>query len=437
MPWCVQTVTWGASVLTMAPYRCIDESVPMFTAQALLDESVPQSPPRRHGADLSTTRRIARGLRLSIRGDCEPSPEQWQALGMALWRGDPLADEVVAWMHSEGMGSARPKLERAIEQGLAAVPDAPPALRRFIEAVERTPAWVDPALLAAGARFIHSTGRYGMLVLRDAGLMAGYQAGAINQTLVMTGSLQRGAQRRVAETTSWWIDCTSEGGLARHAPGFKTTLRVRVMHALVRQNVRQRPQWDAPTLGLPINQVDMQATYLGFSVVHLLALKVTGVVVPEADARAMMHLWRYIGWLMGVDEGLLYDDEMAGRIGLYHNVISQAPPDASSVALGRALMDEPLQRHYPWGGAWVGRFNKARHLSVARLFVGRQGMRHLGLPPTLPWYPVLTFGPRLLWTALHRLVPGGYELLVRGGRRRQVAYLPIMFGNHRPGVAGH
>src|SRR5690606_34616941 len=147
-------------------------------------------------------------------------------------------------------------------------------------------------------------------------------------------------------------------------------------------------------LGLPVNQVDMQATYLGFSVVHLLALKGTGVVVTPGDAHAMMHLWRYIGWVMGVEDELLYETEREGRIGLYHNLLSQAPPEESSVALGRALVDERLSRHYPRSSAWWrGHFNKARHLSVVRWFVGLEGMRNLGLPPALPWYPVLTFAP--------------------------------------------
>jgi hypothetical protein len=395
------------------------------------------TPPLRHGADLTASRRMARNVRLMIKGDPEPTPQEWDRLGAALWRGDPLADDVATWLRQEGMATARATLERAIEQGLDAVPEAPEVLRRFIQAVERTPDWVDQAQLAQGARFIQSTGQYGMLVLRDAGLMAGYQASAINQTLVMTGSLQRGAQRRVAETTSWWLDCIADGGLHRHGSGFKTTLRVRAMHALVRQNLLRRPDWNSAEYGLPINQVDMQATYLGFSVVHLMALRVTGVVVSRSDAQAMVHFWRYLGWLMGVEEDLLSCTEMQGRISLYQNVISQAPPDDSSAALGRALMDEPLKRHYPWGGAWRGRFNRARHLSVVRLFVGSEGMKHLGLPPTLPWYPMLTTLPRLAWTGLHRLVPGGQARLVRRGRDSQLRYLPIVFGAQPPGVAQH
>jgi ER-bound oxygenase mpaB/B'/Rubber oxygenase, catalytic domain len=396
-----------------------------------------QDPPQRHGADLTTTRRIASRLRLMIRGNPEPTSDEWAKLGAALWRGDPLADDVAHWLAQVGMGVGRPMLERAIEHGLDAVPNAPEALCRFIQAAQQTPDWVDAAQLARGARFIQSTGQHGMLVLRDAGLMAGYQASAINKTLVMTGSLQSGAQRRLAQTSSWWMDCTADGGLDRHSAGFKTTLRVRAMHALVRQNLLSRPDWDSAAHGLPINQVDMQATYLGFSAVHLIALRITGVVVSRADGAAMMHLWRYIGWLMGVEEGLLSETEMQGRISLYQNVISQAPPDDSSAALGRALMDEPLNRHYPWGGALRGRFNRARHLSMLRLFVGLEGMRHLGLPPALPWHPVLTTLPRLLWTGLHRLLPGGQARLVREGRARQLRYMPIVFGKHPPVVAQH
>ena len=395
----------------------------------------PLLPPTRHGADRATGRRMARGVRLLIRSNPEPTPAQWDALGAALWRGDPQADAVVAWLHQVGMSVGRPLLEQAIERGLEGMPNAPEPLAAFIRHVESRPAWVDAAKMRDGARFIHKTGRFGMLVLRDAGLMAGYQAGAINQALVMTGALQRGAQRRVAETTSWWVDATAEGGMDRFSPGFKTTLRVRVLHAIVRRSLSSRPAWDHGTLGLPINQVDMQATYLGFSAVHLMALRVSGVVVSRRDAEGMMHLWRYIGWVMGVDDALLTEDEHESRVLIYQNIVSQAPPDESSQALGRSLMDEPLARHYRWLPGLQGRFNRARHLSVARLFVGAEGMRALGLPPTTAWYPVLTLLPRLTWHGVMRLLPGGQDLLVRMGRRRQVSYLPVLFGGHQPGVA--
>ena len=362
-------------------------------------------PPGRHGADVARSRALAARLRLTIAGNPEPTDREWQALGLAHWRGDPLADAVIDWMHAEGMAAAWPKLERALAGGQAAVSPRDAALLAYLVAAGDTPPWLDPARLQRGARVLQRTGLHGMMVLRDAGLMAGYQASAINQTLVQTGALHNGAHKRVAETASWWLACTADGGMLPGAPGFQQTLRVRLMHAMVRARLQASPQWDADWLGVPINQVDMQATYLAFSAVQLLGLRMTGMLISTKDADAVMHLWRYIGWLMGVEDGLMCDDEATGRVLLYRNVLGQAPPDHTSVQLARALMDEPLSRPYAWGKAWRGRIDRERHLSLVSWFVGAQGMRNLGLPQRAPWYPLLLLAPTALGSVALRALP--------------------------------
>lgn len=151
---------------------------------------------------------MARRLKWLTPGDPEPTPAQWAAMGQGLRDGDPLADALVAWMESVGMRQGWARLEAALAQGPETwrghptSAEAPPALRAYLEQVWSTPSWLEPERLARGAAVLQSTGLHGMMVLRDAGLMAGYQASAINQALLMTGSLHRGAQRRVAETTA-------------------------------------------------------------------------------------------------------------------------------------------------------------------------------------------------------------------------------------------
>lgn len=395
--------------------------------------------PSRHGADIATGRRMAGGLRLLIRRDPTPTPAEWRAIGEALLQGDPTADAAVEWMIDNGMGRSRALFERAAREGLAALPEpVPEPLRQFFTQVEATPAWVDRDRLANGARLCGISGLTGMRVLRDFGLMAGYQASAINRTLVLTGALSKGAQKRVAETTKWWLDCTRPGGIAPGAPGYVSTLQVRIIHALVRRQVQRKPEWDSARHGLPVNQSDMHATYLAFSAIFLMGQRLLGVPVTAREAADVMHLWRYIGWLMGVDERWLHDDEQSARVALFQNLLAQAPPDESSVILGRALMDEPLTRHYRWLPGIQGRFNRARHLSIASAFLGRAGMRALGLPAnTLPWYPVLTAGPRLIWHLAHRAVPGGRDRLARRGLAAQQNYLPVLFGDQAPGLIDH
>jgi len=210
---------------------------------------------------------------------------------------------------------------------------------------------------------------------------------------------------------------------------------VRVIHALLRKRVHQMPEWDEAALGLPINQGDMRATYLGFSVIFLFGQRVMGVKITPKEAHAVMHLWRYIGWLMGVEEGLLCESEMEGRVALFQNLLAQAPADESSQALGRALMDEPLLRHYTFLPRLAGRFEKAKHLSICKLFLGREGMRDLGLPThALPWYPVLTVPCQAAYHRLWRLLPGGRQRLIRQGHQAQLDYLNVLFGQSQPDI---
>lgn len=389
--------------------------------------------PGRHGADLLRARQVAAPVRRFIAGECEPGPAQWQAIGESLMQGDAPMDALLDWMSEAGLAQTMPLYNQVLEQGIDAIRDAPEPLRRFFAQVEATPDWLDAELLVEGARVCCLSGLTGMRVLRDLGLLAGYQASAINRTLVLTGALEKGAQRRIAETSKWWIDCTRPGGMARGAAGYRGTLHVRLVHALVRRRVSGMAEWDASYFGLPVNQGDMHATYLAFSVIFLIGQRLLGVPLSKDERRAVLHLWRYIAWLMGVDERWLHAEENAATRALYHNLLSQAPADASSRQLGAALIDEPLQRHYPNLALLRGRLNRAIHLSIARTFIDAEGRRALGLPDgILPWYPLLTAPPRYLLQRLLRCLPGGRQWLIERGARQQQAYLMTLFGDSHP-----
>ncbi len=391
--------------------------------------------PERHGIHIHTARKIASPILLTIKDKAaaEPNSVEWRELGKQLLCGDPLADDVAAWLAtSEGRWSV---IEHALKGSAEDASSLPPELQAFVHYANQLPDWLDEEALSRGCAVVARSGKTGMRILRDFGLMAGYQASAINQTLLKTGALEKGAQRRVAETTKWWMDCTEPGSVLPGGQGFSTTLRVRLIHAMVRRQLSVRKDWDHDYLGLPVNQLDMQVTYLAFSVMFLLGQRVLGVPVSKEEGADVMHLWRYIGWLMGLDESLLVDNEQEGCVALYRNLLSQAQADEGSKQLAQALMDEPLERHYP-NAQWLrSRWDKEVHLSILRLFVGSQGMRRLGLPACRwPWYPFL-FAPfnALVHTVL-RLLPGGRVLLTRRGRRAQKRMLRILFGEYRQDI---
>lgn len=67
-----------------------------------------------------------------------------------------------------------------------------------------------------------------------------------------------------------------------------------------------RPNWNSKDYGLPINQEDMVITLLSFSWVVLDTIEKNTVSgsLTRKDEDAYLHLWRYIGYLIGVSEDL-------------------------------------------------------------------------------------------------------------------------------------
>lgn len=371
--------------------------------------------------------------------DPTPTRAEYDALVDALWDGDPLMDAALERFASGGRG--RRAFELALERGVAAVPDAPTELRALFEVVDRAPRWLDWDRIDDGVRFMHRAGLSAGLVLRDFALMGGYLLTGFNHTLVLTGALEKGAGRRVAETSKWWIDCTEPEGLRRFGPGFKSCLRVRLVHSMVRRSILARPDWERARWGVPVNQTDMLATYLAFGPVMLVGLRALGVPVLPRDARGVMHVWRYAAWLMGVEERWLVDDERAGLVRLYQTLLTQGRPDWTTRALGRALAEEPLQRDSPWRGRLPAlhelslRLGYHTHLSVTRMFLSRRQMRALGLPDrVVPWYPLLTAGPRAARHVRALATPWGRRRLEREGRRAQLEQLRAMFGEREHAV---
>ncbi|MDI6103160.1 oxygenase MpaB family protein [Actinoplanes sp. NEAU-A12] len=367
--------------------------------------------PSRFAADRTWSERAARPLRLVAGPGADPTPAESAALAAGLLRRDELAAELVR--------AVRPgELHRALVAGPAA--DAPEPVRAFFDAVSRRPSWVDDGLLARGAEACRAFGMDAGLVLAYGSLLGGYRTSAALEPLVRTGRLAGGETlRRIQETSLWWRAVTAPGGLAPDGEGFRLTLHVRVMHAVVNARLEADPTWDRALRGLPVNQYDQASTLGVFSTSFLLHLRLLGVRVSRADAAAVMHLWSYVGWLMGVDEQWLPHTERRGRRLLYHFLAHDPPPDRNSVALARALI-------HMTDDVTDGRrrlYERERALSVSCWLLGPAAMRDLGLPYRPPWYGLARVAANLLVShGLGRLPGGRARLLARSERQAEAQF---------------
>ncbi len=262
-------------------------------------------------------------------------------LGAYLWALDPPADAAVREL---GPGPATDALiGRALDGG----EDGPAALRALIGEARRVPPWVDWDRIDRAGRFFLRTGLLGGLVLGGRSLILGYASPGGNKPLVLSGRLREAAAPRLHETSRFVRAVVRKDGMRPGGQGWKITLRVRLMHARVRQMIEQSGAWRAAEWGAPINQHDMVATSLLFSSVTLEGLRALGVQISPRESDEFMHLWRWVSQLIGVEPGLMPANEDEGhRLGELI-AATQAPPDEDSRALTAALIEHALSHPDP------------------------------------------------------------------------------------------
>jgi ER-bound oxygenase mpaB/B'/Rubber oxygenase, catalytic domain len=261
-------------------------------------------------------------------------------LAPLLAQGDALADAAV-----EALGSLSPTARESLLGRVLALQTPkrlPEDVRHFRDALLDVPFWADEGRAARGGAVLLRTGIFGGLVLAFRSLLLGYCSPAGNKPLVFSGRLRASAARRLSETGRFVQSVYLAGGVAPGAPGFIATARVRLMHAQVRRLLRASPRWDTEAWGLPINQLDMAGTVLLFSLVVVDGLRRFGFKFSAEEVSDVLHLWRTVGWLLGVRVDLLSSSESDARAMWDLIRLTQRPPDADSVQLAHALVDSPL-----------------------------------------------------------------------------------------------
>lgn len=360
-------------------------------------------------------------MRMFVPGDPEPTEQERELHAMALLRGDAPADRLVRAIRTD-RSVTMTQFRTALEHGIASVPDPPAPLRDFFAQLEPRPSWVDDDLLRRGAEICLETGLTSLDVLGDSSLMGGYRSSATTEVLVGTGRLlDDQVNRRVAETSEWWHECVRPGGMERFGMGWRLTVHVRLMHAMVNGRFLDSGTWDVEDWGLPVNQFDQAGTLALFSTSYLVSLRALGVPVSRAEGHAVMHLWRYIGWLMGVDQHWLAETEAEGRRNFYHAMLLSPGPDENSRRLAKALARSHLQTGFRRFRRLRQRYEYHKHLSLVALFHGRSGMAELGLPASTPWYAAVVVPKNLVKHLAARLVPGGRRRLRARADRQVVA----------------
>ena len=360
--------------------------------------------------DTPGMRRARRLCRTVLRFDPIPHEDRVLDFARGYYDADPVAEAFVDEVYG-GLGSkvGRKMLDQAIEHGFESVPDAPESMQRLFDEFERPPEWLDPAKVEHGAALFR---RFGPSVFSFAGVetLLGYTESSIVKPLSFTGGYAGdSALNRFMETARFWIDVSEPGGLEPGGAGRATAMRVRVMHVFIRRHIVEHPEWQIEAWGVPISQSDALVTLMSSSLTPGLAMHLMGYRTSRREIETLMHYWRYIGHLLGVQPRWYPETFVEGlQLSTVFLLKCAKTAGADGVELvesyPRAFTPKPGT---PWRRRLRDEVNYRAQVGYTRFFLPGRFYRKYDMPNPWPWalHPLLRAPGIFVVDTLRRHVP--------------------------------
>ena len=180
-------------------------------------------------------------------------------------------------------------------------------LRQLWDEVNNVPEWVDWDQIARGQEVFYRYGGATLTGLAYQSLLGGMGANRVVEVLARTGGFGvKVARHRLFETTQHILECTkSLESIKPGGAGFASSIRVRLLHAAVRQRImkleKSRPgYYNVEKYGVPINDLDCIATIGTFSgTIIWLSLPRQGIWLRQQEIDDYIALWRLVAHYTG------------------------------------------------------------------------------------------------------------------------------------------
>jgi len=258
---------------------------------------------------------------------------------------DQVGDEVVKEVYfNKKYAEASREIENYIRNGVREDGEVRDSVKNLFLQTQHVPEWLDYGLLKSGAELCMRSNLDSLISLRDYCLMGGYDYAYLNKPLIVTEALKKGAVKRLSETLDFWVNVTRYDALEIHKKGYEFAIKTRLIHSYARLSIKKHyKDWDTENWGEPINSWDMMATYIGFSLVFLHSLKKLGNTFSIEEEKGLFHLWKYVGYLLGIPQNLLPNDKKQATEYFYLWTSVQPSSDKDSVLLAHSLLNESLE----------------------------------------------------------------------------------------------
>ena len=275
----------------------------------------------------------------------EVSFKDFEKFSHYFYHVDQIGDNVVKDVYlTKKFQEASKEIEQYIRKGVSQTDDVPASVQMLFQQTQIVPKWLDKNLLKSGAELCMRSNVDSLISLRDYCLIGGYDYAYLNKPLIVTEALKKGAVKRLSETLDFWVNATRYNALEIHGKGYEFAIKTRLIHSYARLSIKKHyKNWDTENWGEPINSWDMMATYIGFSLVFLHSLTKLGNTFSDEEEKGLFHLWKYVGYLLGIPEDLLPNDKKQATEYFYLWTAIQPPSDKDSVLLAHSLLNESLE----------------------------------------------------------------------------------------------
>lgn len=317
------------------------------------------------------------------------SLEESENLVPLYFKVDDLGDMVAAeYFTNKSFGEAIGTLHRDFSMYPSNQKNLSLATQELFHQLTDIPNWVNFDTINLAATYCNRCGTSALSVLRNYCLMGGYESSAINKPLIFTQALHKGAVKRLADTVDFWMNVTAINGLKPQQAGIYSILTTRLIHSYSRLQIEKSTEWKSELWGRPINLWDMLATNLGFSIAFMDGLSKLKLPPTNEELTSVLHLWKYVGYLLGIPLDLLPNTGKQAAKQLYLWSKTQKGIDQDSIDLAWALYEEPKLVTFT-NSSFMKWFVQKTNAGYNEVLLGSESRAALGLPYTKAKYWIL------------------------------------------------
>lgn len=251
---------------------------------------------------------------------------------------------------SEKSRTLKPK--RDLFKSLQTHVDDHPKLQELWSQLNTVPEWVDWDQISRGQEIFYRYGGATLTSLAYQSLLGGMGANRVVEVLARTGGFSvKVARHRLFETTQHILECTkSLESIQPGGAGFASSIRVRLLHAAVRQRIMKLEQsrpgyYNVEKYGVPINDLDCIATINTFSAsIIWLGLPRQGLFLRSREIEDYLALWRLIAYYTGTPTEP-FETPKRAKVMMESLLMNEIDPSETSKVLAgnviKSLEDQP------------------------------------------------------------------------------------------------